>query len=198
MGLTKREKFLVFAAAVVAVVVLTANFAIAPMIRHIGELSDRHSILVMDKTQLDMKIMNEAAITRNHENSEEKFNGLNAVYPVDIPNEEIAGIITDLCHSSGFYSMRSLSLSGPNYIPAEGVDVFYSVTVSVAVTGRYGAVKTLIDKVAEIDYIRLSQVVFTNNPSVITEEPSVIPLTFEFIILKEIDVGANEGQDGDY
>jgi hypothetical protein len=159
MGLSKRERLLIFVAAVIAVVFLTGQFALIPMYTHYTEISEEYDILLMEKIHLDMKIMNEALTTMNYERAVEKFDEINKAYPIDMPNTEIASTLTELCQRSGFSSIFSLAVS-PRNVLSEDIYAFSSASVSMSLNGSYGALRTLIDTLEEIDYIRISQISF--------------------------------------
>jgi len=191
MGLTKRERILLFAAAVIVLTFLSISFVIMPMYENYTELSEKYDILVMEKMQTEVKIMNAPAIATNYSRAEERFNEINSDYPVDIPNEEIASILTAICQASGFNSILSLAVSSQRTYPDENIDAFYIVRVSMSLSGQYDSLKNLIDILEEKDNIRISQLSFSVQQLTTGSAASPnISVTFEMTILNKIDIAA--------
>jgi hypothetical protein len=187
-GLSKRERFLIFFAAVVLVVFVSVQFAVIPMYTRYSELTEEYDLLVMERMRVETKIATEPAIIAYYERAQERFYAINEKYPVNIPNEEIVSIITEICQRSGFESLLSLSVSPQRRALGEEISAFGAASIAMSLGGGFDSVRRLIAAVSEIDYIRLSSISFAGPQAAESggASSSNISVAFEMTVMNEI------------
>ncbi|MCL2095734.1 MAG: hypothetical protein FWH10_02385 [Oscillospiraceae bacterium] len=187
MRLSKRERVLIFTAAVTVTAYITMQFIIFPMYNLTGVLSEEYDALAMEMRRTEIKLDNEPGIILSRMKAEEKFNIINISYPVNISNEKISGILTELCRESGFNSILSLSVS-PQKRPAdEDTGAFYEVEVTASLNGDYNSVRNLISVLGQTDNIKISRLSLSVRPEsdyeFYSSNISNITVSFEFTVM---------------
>jgi hypothetical protein len=192
MALTKRERFLIFGAIIAVLIFVAIQFAILPMNRTLEERVAEYDELYMERLRVETKLATEAALIHNYERAVETFGQIKENYPVDIPNEEIAGMITELCHNTGFGAVLSLSLAAQRSPLAEEINAFSVVNVAMSLNGRFEAVRNLISAVENIEHIRISRISYAEPQNLgqsVTDGQmaSNISVSFEVTVVNETE-----------
>ena len=193
-GITKREKIMLFAVGLVAVVYLSIQFAIIP-------LSVRYSDSVAERARLQDEIeahkIEAAMLPSLRERNAEAyagFSGLTSGYPTIVENEDIDFMLTSLSHNNNLNPVSLRITPRPPPAPApESEDgeeiyvpdlpIFTKTTVHMNVTGSYRSLMGLLDEVSSIQYIRLTDVNYSKNTQM--PELSRISVSYEITFLTD-------------
>jgi hypothetical protein len=153
-GLKKREKFLLFIAFAVGLISLTATYVITPMYNSFGDKQEQLEALMLEKMMLDLKIAGEQTYLQANMAAHEAYDEIARKYRLNMPNNEIDRIITDLCVRQNFNrpSLRFGASQEPYGY------AFTVVPASLSLFGTYSGLLSLIDEVGRVDYLRLSHV----------------------------------------
>jgi len=187
-GLSKREKILLFAAALVLILYLAIQFAILPLMsRYVEALQERNYLRTV-QAKVDADIADRPNIEAEHQNAQQRFESIKQLYPILVPNEEIVTDLTNMCITNGLSPTR-LNITSPPY-PAgtdENADgtasesLFTVITATMNVSGSYTSLTRLLDEVDSKQYVRVTNMTYTvNRPDENnTPTPSTITLNFE-------------------
>jgi len=203
-GLSKREKIMLFSAGVIVVLYVSIQFVILPLSTRYNEALNERERLSSEKSAHDMEAASLPSLRERSTDTQAKFKELTDGYPVIIPNDEIDNLLTSLVNTNNLRptSLRIAPITAPSTPPVQDIEYdedgnpieaeevppipeFIKVTVQVSVTGSYQSLLRLIDEVADIKYIHLSNVGFTQNRQDNMGELSTISLTFELTFLSE-------------
>jgi hypothetical protein len=134
----------------------------------------------MEKMQLDILFASEAFIREENETVALLYGEISDMFLSDAHSSEIGRMLTDISHAHNLMPV-DLRLSPPTAF--EAGDLFYITTVSMTVNGTYDDLKSLLDTVEEIEYLRVSRLSFSKSQPLDTV--SRIALTFEVTVIKE-------------
>lgn len=207
--LTKREKILLFSLGVVAVVFLAVQFIIMPLANRYNTGIEEREHLRSEKALHEIEVASLPSLRQQNIDSRERFEKLTSGYPENVPNEIIDNRwLTPLCNFNqlSIISLRfaqrdelpppppptqpdRVSYQDPDapeeevYVP-EPRPVFIKVTAFMNATGTYQNLLHLIDDVSNTEYLRLTNVGFTDDlQGNLSELGSTISLTFEVTML---------------
>ena len=199
-GLSKREKILLSIVLVFGIFAIMVMFVIIPLYNDLSDKTTLYNELTVQKIQIETKLSTEAATRENHtvvlarhKTNSERF--LNTSL-----SNEIGRMLTTLCDEHGlspvsqqlsnpkdFTKILSSSGSRPSADDKNGKEtVFLMVTATMTVKGDYEDLKSLLDTVEQIEYIRVSRVSLgrdTANPELVLNK---ITVTFEVTMLKDV------------
>lgn len=189
-GLSKREKYLVIAAAAVVLIYIGIQFGIIPAYNYYQDGLETLDVVSTEKTLMDMKLANEASTRSGYENAVSKFEDITERYPAVMPNEKVDRILTGLCLESGLSPvMLGIDVStAPAQAEAGGdeeetTEAFRVVTATMNLSGSYDNLKRLINAVERIEYIRFTRVSYTENVENDRAGVSNISVLFEVTML---------------
>jgi len=188
MNISKREKILLFAVALLVILYLSIQFAIIPLATRYFDGLDQRSYLAQEKYEADDKLHNSQIIQMENEDAQKRFEDIKQEYPLLVPNEEIDTLLTNLClkHYLRPTSLR-ISLPPEPTPPAEGEEpaeetpeaLFTVVTATMLVTGKYESLSSLLDEVDTKQFIRITKLGYTASRPEDPPETSRINIVFE-------------------
>ena len=206
-GLSKREKFLIFAAVGFLIIVVSAQFIIRPMFDSFSEKQEERDALTLQRNEINNRLLGEPAVRGNFEAAEASVEELRARYPVFLLNPEISRRLTELCGKHNL-SRRTLSISEPigwqkpledgsipvAPPPAEGEEgegsaiVVYTVSANMTLSGTRAAFDNLIRELEDTEYIRITRFVLADEgpEDAIAGMSSNISVFFEITMLGDI------------
>ena len=183
-GLSKREKILLFAAGLVVILYLSVQFVILPLAtRYVSSLSERDHLRT-EQAKIDADINNKAAIENENREANQRFEAIKKEYPLLVPNEEVATILTNLCITNGL-SPSMLSISPPptatTQTTQEGEEqsesLFTIITATINVSGTYNSLTRLLDEVDEKQFIRITNMTYREQRQQNDDAINVLPET---------------------
>ena len=194
MTLSKREKRLIFIAAIFAILAVMVMLVILPLFNLYSDTTMEYNDLATRRAQMEVALMTEESIRAGYENELALFNHLRTIYSGDSFSSDIGRMLTQMVMR---YDLAPISqnISPPtDFIPpsedngAEEYVVFSTMSVSMVVAGEYVNVKRLLDTIEDNQYIRVSEVTlrFSEDEyqNISTER---INIKFEVLMLKEED-----------
>jgi len=182
-NLSKREKILLFSAALLVILYLSIQFVILPLITSYISKLDERSHLRTVQSRVDADIANKSTIEAEHKDAEQRFESVKQQYPLLVSNEEVVTILNNLCIINGLSPSR-LNITSPPY-PAqtEGAEelLFTIITATMNVSGFYQSLVSLLDEVDTKQFIRVTNMNYTVNrqSDSALPTPSTITLNFE-------------------
>ena len=184
-NLSKREKILLFAAALLVIFYLAFQFAILPLFnRYMDDLDERNNLSI-ERMMVEHSISRKAEIRQSHTTAQEQFDRIKQEYPLLIPNEEIDPVLTNLCLSNDLIpsTLRFIGSVGiPEAKGTAGGEHDYLLTlvnVSMNVTGSYRSLLGLLEDVDSMQYIRITSLSYAAVRQAGAAEDSRIAITFE-------------------
>jgi len=187
LTITKREKIMLFVVGLIAVVYLSVQFVIIPLS---ARYSDGQSERVRLQDELAAHKMEAATLPALRSRSAEayvKFDELTSGYPTIVENEELDHMLTTLSNRNNLRptSLRITPRPSRSPTPAGGTALpeLIKTTVQMNVVGSYSSLMRLLDEVSGTEYIRLTNVGFTENRQ--QPELSRITVTYEVTFLTD-------------
>jgi len=200
-GLSKREKVLLFSLGLVALVYLSFQFVILPLATRYTEANGERERLTGEKFAHESAVATLPSLRDRNTEVHARFEQLTGGYPVLVENELIDNrMLTPLCinNNMSIVSLRFAPRPAPpapvimyddegNQIESEPPPppVFAKVTVFINATGSHASLINLIDEVDSIEYIRLTNVSYSENSLDAAANMATISLTFEITFLSE-------------
>jgi len=184
-GLSKREKILIFSAALIALFYLAIQFAILPLISRYNIGIAERDRLAAEKSAVEFDISSRPIIENQNQTAIERFEEIKQEYPLLIPNEEIVNTLTDLCLRNG---LRPTMLNivppdaprrGSNQPETPVSPLFTVITANMNVTGAYSSLLNLLDEVESLQYMRITNLGYSAGRRADSESEDSITLTFE-------------------
>ena len=164
-SLSKREKILLFSAALVVILYLAIQFAILPLMRnYVNGIEERDHLRSVQRS-VDADIDNKTNIENTHKDAVQRFDAIKQEYPLLVPNEEVVTTLNLLCITNGLSPSR-LNITSPPYpTPSEDGEeeenLFTVITATVNVTGTGGGLTSLLDEVDTKQYIRVTNMSYS-------------------------------------
>jgi len=193
-ALTKREKILLFAVGLIAILYVSIQFVILPLSNRYSEgIADRDRLNI-EKSSHDMEAATLPSLRDRNVEAHFKFSELIEDYPIIEPNEIIDKMLTTLVNNNNLRptSLRFAPRDEPPPPPAGQAPApeFIKVTAQMNVVGSYISLVRLMDEVSNITFMHLTTIGFTQNRQLGLEDQSSINLTFELTFVS--DVGEDE------
>ena len=209
-GLSKRERILIFIAAIVVLVFVAFQFFIMPAYNKYTAKLDEYDNLSYEKELLDMEFRSEELTRNNYIDFEKEFIEIKERYPVVMSNEELDRMMTGLCLENKLNPvMLEISVeetaeeetevqteeqpesaeeetdsAEEQTDSAEEQKVpFVVATVTMNLSGDYNSMKGLIDTMEGIDYIQITQISYAKEKDTGTPSDSNISVIFEVTML---------------
>jgi len=184
--LTKREKLLIFSAALLVLFYLAFQFGFLPLYDRFTEGRAERERYLEDKAAVEANIANRSGITDSNEGAHQQLDTIRQDFPLLVPNEEISTVLTNLCLTNNL-SPSALNITRPadparspqNDDQETATPLFTVVTVTMNVTGNYSSILGLIDDVDKLPYILITKMNYTENRGAETSETGSIAMTFE-------------------
>ncbi|MDR0292962.1 MAG: hypothetical protein LBH95_02275 [Oscillospiraceae bacterium] len=166
-GLSKNEKRLLVIVTVVALFYVAFQFGFMPQYNLYLERTDEYGKLLDQEMMVNRDLAGESAIRANYKQTLEDYALIEKQYRPASKSEEIGRELTKLCLDNGLEG-PSLTLSKPVDFYAPGGDgaaggeaaAFCTVTATVAATTSYDSLKSLLNAVDRIGYVRVSSLSF--------------------------------------
>ena len=183
MTLSKREKRLLFALAIIAIVSGGVFFFILPMYRSYASGTEMYDNLQFEKYETEIKLMNEGLTQAAYQNVVNIVYEIFDYYPSLYASEDIDRKLTGLCLESGMMPL-ALSMSAPQPLELSEMDndMFISVTANMRVNGGFDSLKQLIALTENTGTIRITNIGLNVNKQEGFDAPLDIMLTFEVIM----------------
>lgn len=202
-SLTGREKFLIFFAGAVALFYAAVQFGITPVRDSLAEKQNTWQALTERETEMNLRIAGESVIRQANEDAKAEYADVASRYPAMMTAEVLIREINGLCESVGLARAGAVSdpktweaLVIRPVTPPEGEEApqepaetayervsgtetdlatasFIVATVNVNAEGDIAALKALLDRVAVLDHIRVTDVTLPFGDS------TAIPILFE-------------------
>jgi len=168
--LSKREKILIFCAAVLALFYLAFQFGFLPMYTRYTEALAERERLAEEKAIIEENIANKPSIVDDNNNAREQFDFIKQDYPLLAADEEIDVVLTDLCVSNGLIPTMLRIDRPPDPVQGAKKDeqdteqqLFTVITVVMNVTGNIPSLLGLLDDIDGLPYIRISKMNYSEN-----------------------------------
>jgi len=211
-GLSKRERILIFIAAIVVLVFVAFQFFIMPAYNKYTAKLDEYDNLSYEKELLDMEFRSEELTRNNYIDFEKEFIEIKERYPVVMSNEELDRMMTGLCLENKLNPVmleisveetaeeetevqteeqpesaeeETDSTEDETDSAEEQAVPFVVATVKMNLGGDYNSMKGLIDTVENIDYIQITQISYAKEKDTSTPSDSNISVIFEVTMLTE-------------
>ena len=189
-GLTKREKRLILLLIILSLVVGTLNLIIMPLVDRLTEKSEEFYALDFERMRVTLAMNSESNDRKRHADAIQKYEQIQSDYLSETQTNEIGRILNELCAA---HNLRptALSLSDcRDYLDPdiESADEYPSAAFSIisadmTVSGKYSDLKSLLDAVKDIPYLRVSNCSFSLNSDTTNEYLDIISITFEITLL---------------
>jgi len=197
-SLSKREKILIFSAALLVFLYLIMQFIIYPLFERYFEYRLERDRLLSQKATLETDIANISSIQESNRAAIDRFELIKKEYPLLIPNEEIDPILTTLCVTNGLKptTLRFTDSAGAPLIDkndkqstdGEKDNATYLltiITVSMNMTGSYNSLMCLLEEVDTMQYIRITNLGYAINRQEESIDEANIALTFELTFITQ-------------
>lgn len=190
-GISRKEKRLLTAAAVLGFFYLAFQFGFLPLYNDFNEKAERRDELSEQKQEVEMRLGSEAAVLAEHENAREAYLKIEETFLQAGITTDLSRMLTDLCRRNGF-DVFSQNLGDPAdfRIPGEdvpeGASAFATVTASMSVSGNYAAIKNLLDEVEREPYINIGNISFSPDHGESGGEYDRVSVTFVVTLLNGI------------
>jgi len=184
--LTKREKILIFSAALLVLFYLSFQFGFLPLYDRYTEGQAERDRYLEDKAAVEANIANRGSITDSNGGAHQQLDTIRQDFPLLVPNEEISTVLTNLCLTNSL-SPSALNITRPSD-PAPSpqdddqeaaIPLFTVVTVTMNVTGSYSSILGLIDDVDKLPYILITKMNYTESRGAEPSDTGSIAFTFE-------------------
>jgi len=187
-GLSKREKILLFSAGIVVLLYLAIQFAILPLMARHSEAIQERDRLAAERRIVEADIANKQAIRNANTAAGDRYLVLKDEYPLLIPNEEIATVLTNLCLTNGLRPSMLNIIPPATPVPGQleqdaPPPIFTIVTATMNVTGGYPSLLSLLDDIDALQYIRLINLGYSLSRQPESSEDGDISLTFELTFI---------------
>jgi len=193
MGLSKREKRLIYVAVCFGMLVIMVVLVILPLNYQLINSNSEHDELATKYSQIQVALATEERIRAGYDNALALFEHMRMTYESETLSSDIGRMLTQKVKEHNLTPI-SQTISHPEdfIIPDDDEDekeddeaVFSTMSVSMAVSGDYHNVKRLVDTIGNNNYIRISNasITFIENDfgGVSTDK---INIRFEIIMLK--------------
>jgi hypothetical protein len=186
--MTRREKILLCSACFALVIFLVARFVIQPLGDGLIEKRSELERLNEQKLDTEMKINSENYIRQELEFAAEAVTELLEIYPLNIPNELIDPIVTNLCLRHNLVPV-ALTITEASDFRADEQDeneyppAFRLAGANVTLRGSYHSFRNLLIDTADIKYIRVSNFAFSADS--MNDDSSTISASFEIYMLSD-------------
>jgi len=193
-NLNKREKRMLLLLAVVAIFAGMVLYVITPLYNQLNDKTAEYNDLIFEKMRMEATITTERNIRENRDAAVDRHAEDSARFLNESHSNEIGRMLTAICVRHGLQPVDQ-SLSAPGEFTNGGRDssdaVLLTVSAAMTVNGDYVKLKTLLDDVAGIDYLRVTNVAFAWSEN--TEHEIVmsrISISFEVTMLKNTEFSA--------
>jgi hypothetical protein len=184
-GLTRKEKRLLTAAAVLGIFYLAFQFGFQPFYTQYNEKTERYDELSAEWQEIEARLNEEDRVRREHQDAKAAYEKIVARFEQSDADTDLSRMLTDYSRDNGFIN-PSQSLGEPvNFeIPGEGSggeNSFSTVTATMTFFGNvnnadygiigYRELKSLADAIKANRDVRISRVTFSvdsNRPVAVT------------------------------
>lgn len=204
-GLTKREKVLLFIAAVLFIGILGFKFLLTPAYVAYDNAKTKHDNLANTKQIVEQKIENESNTRQSYTDALTNFEDVETLYPPIMTNEELDILITSMCLEHKLkptmlgMSVREQETPDTKPVPEDSGDdapqdasLFAVTTATINATGSFSDLQNLIKTVEKISYIKISAMSYSEPKSQAIantqKKPSSVTLTFDVTMLDDTKI----------
>lgn len=197
-GLSRKEKRLLAAAAVLGLFYLAFQFGFLPQYNEHREKTERYAELSEERRTVAERLNSEAEVMERYQNAKEAYREIEEPFRRTDTSTDLSRMLTELCVRNGLsVSSQSLGARDDFHVPREdggrpaGESAFSTVTTSMAVNGSYEAVKRLLDEVESEQFISISRISFAPALYGAEGESDQVTITFVVILLNGLDENVN-------
>jgi len=192
-GLSKREKLMLLIMVVIGLFAIMVMFVIIPFYEQLSAKTKALSDLEFTKAQIDTTLASEHGIRENYNAVLQQHDMNSARFLNEALSNDIGRMLTVLCENHSLQPIdQKLSAPVDFVIKREGGEesaensLFLIVSAVMTVRGEYDDLKSLLDTVEGIDYIRISRTSFSRNTYNPESGLDRITVYFEVTMLKNI------------
>jgi len=196
-GFSKREKVMMFILIVIAIFAVMVIYVILPMFNRLEEKMDEYHALQVEKIQVDHLLAQESSIKEARDNAVARHEMESTRFLDDSHASDIGRMLTNLVQKHDLLPINQALKEPVEFIiprveennASANDTVFLITSASMSLQGNYINLKSLLDDVATIDYIRVSSLTFTWGVTVEGSEtpPDRMSIDFEVTMLKADD-----------
>lgn len=193
-GLTKREKTLLMMLACIGLLYVAFQFVFMPAYNQYNDKTEELQNLQNKEMEVRTTLATEENTKASHEKALGDYSDLKGMYPAILTTEAVGRLLNGLCVDNGLeYLNQKLSDPVVLTIPKKDADgkvtseektAFSVVTATMTVNGNYTTLKSLLEAIEKLDYIRISRLSF--NKGQFDEVWEKISITFEVTMLNEV------------
>jgi len=158
--MSKRERILLFSAAVLIVVYLVVQFALLPLFSRLTDAETTLEALNSQRFSFEMDLANLPLMRDGHRHAQERLDSIRATYPELVPNEDIDVLMTSLVTRHNL-SPTLLSITRPGTVAVvgaeeQGPEFFRLIRVTMNLIGSLDSLQRLVDEVDGINFMRIT------------------------------------------
>jgi len=194
LAVTKREKIMLFSVGLIVLIYLAVQFAIIPLSSRYSAAVSERGRLSDEKAAHDLEAAMIPSLRERNSEAYARFDELTSGYPTIVENEELDHMLTSLSNRNQLrpVSLRITPRPTPAPPPAQengeenqtpDLPEFTKMTVQMNVIGSYRSLLRLFDEVSSIQYIRITNVSFSEDRLI--PEASRISATYEITFLTD-------------
>jgi len=195
-GLSKRERIMLFLLIIVGSLALTVMYVIIPLYDQWQDKQAEYSSLQLEKSRVDALIASESSIRDNRNSAIARHELESERYLNDSHASDVGRMLNQLTARYGLQWVDQTINDPKNFVipsadnSGSGSDdgdksVFLIVTATMTTTGDFNRLKSLLDAVEKIDYIRITTVSYVWNEQADAPLMDRISLGFEVTMLKD-------------
>ena len=157
-GFSKREKRLLIFLFVFAITAAMVVLVIIPLYENIEDNRAEIGTLEFERMRVEVLLASEQSLRESHEEAQRIYLNARARYLAESHVSEIGRMLTRICLEHNLEPIEQ------RLSPAEASehgDAFLVVTAAMMVRGTYDDLKSLIDTVEEVEYLRISRIALT-------------------------------------
>ena len=188
-NLNKREKRMLMLLVVVAIFAGMVLYVITPLYNQLNDKKTEYNDITLAKMRMEASVAAERNIRENRDLALGEHAENSARFLSESLSNEIGRMLTALCARHGLQPIDQ-NLSAPGDFSVDGSSgddaAFLVVSAAMTVSGDYARLKSLLDDVAGIDYLRVKSVSFSWSEGLASETIRV-SLNFEVSMLKNLE-----------
>jgi len=175
--MSKREKILLFSAALLVFIYLVVQFALFPLFSALTDAETTLEYLTAERARFEQDLASLPLMRDGNRHAQERLDSIRAAYPELVPNEDIDVLMTSLVTRHNL-SPTLLRIARPGVAEAYGPELFRTVIVTMNLIGRFDSLQMLVDEVDGINFMRITDLSHSeaNNPELSTQS-----ITFELM-----------------
>jgi len=187
-SITKREKILLFLAALVLIVYLSVQFVIFPAFARYSDLNANLDRLEDERARVEADIAMLPLLRVENAEAYERFTEILEKYPELIVSEDIDVLMTNLVIRQNL-NPTMLNISSPRALVMQGEEagseIFVLVTVSMSLVGNFNSVQHLVYEVDNINFIRITNLNYSLPSSNVLDDATT-SVTFELTFINPV------------